>query len=407
MKFRPQRGINSGTLGSKPAGPLYSRVVVAACGLVLCIILVAGLWPFRAPPNGVSWSKNEHGIRLHRGTLVSRDAFHSASSQAIESCSFEVSLKPLSTSNGGVILAFDSSPDGRTPFSLRQYGTSLAIQRYAIDEHGMPQRPWLKVDGVVHEDEQSLVTVTSGKGRTTVYVNGVMVGQSLTLGMIKNDLTGRLVVGTSTVDQSWTGEIAALAIYERELTSLEVARHSQDWAHSGKLTMPLDGTTMAFYRFDNREGNTIRNEIDQRTDLIAPAAYRILHPAYLRPLWDDFNDSGAAWKHWNYWKDISVNVAGFIPVGFVIMTYFSSVKIIRYPILIVVVVGFAISFTIETLQYFLPTRDSSISDLLTNTLGTVFGIALYRVAWVWRLSHETRTGVISSFDPIPEASANV
>ena len=43
-------------------------------------------------------------------------------------------------------------------------------------------------------------------------------------------------------------------------------------------------------------------------------------------------------------------------------------------------VGAAVSVFIELTQTFLPTRDSSMSDLINNILGSVLGAAAYREA---------------------------
>jgi VanZ family protein len=45
-------------------------------------------------------------------------------------------------------------------------------------------------------------------------------------------------------------------------------------------------------------------------------------------------------------------------------------------LLLSIVAGFVISLTIELLQYFLPTRTSSMPDLIANTMGTGIGTLL-------------------------------
>lgn len=366
--------MSKANLGSDPA-----KIISLLCLLVLGSIALAGLWPFHAPHNAVSWLRDENGLSFGgHGSAVSAAAFRANGSLSHAGCSLEIFLKPGRISGDGSILAFDSSPDPQVPFLLRQYGTSIAVMRYLVDEHGNVARPWFKVDQVLEAGKTVFVTVSSNKDNIAFYVNGVLAKTFSDSGIGSWELTGRLVLANSTVDDSWTGQIKGLAIYNRELTSEQVGKHFQSWTQDQGPSPAEEQSATALYLFNERGGNIVHSRIDRATDLTMPAKYFVLHPALFRSPWEQYSHGSSVWKRWSFWEDIGVNVGGFVPVGFVFLAYFSSVRHMRRPALAVLLLGFFLSFAVEAFQRLLPTRDSSMTDLLTNTTGTALGVLLYR-----------------------------
>jgi glycopeptide antibiotics resistance protein len=113
-------------------------------------------------------------------------------------------------------------------------------------------------------------------------------------------------------------------------------------------------------------------------------------------VWKPFRSRWDGWKTRGYWFDMGVNVAGFIPFGFFFALWFSLTPGIARPRLTAILLGFAISLLIETLQYFLPTRDSSMTDLLNNTIGTALGVFLCPPVLVQTLKARTFAGLAVS-----------
>jgi len=343
--------------------------------LTLCGILIVGLWPFHSPKNQVQWLGNANGLRFDRyGTVLSSRQFELARSDG-PSCSLEIWLKPARAWDKGTFLAF-YNPLSRRQFLLQQDYIDLALQR----DIGVDHQTTLYVPKVFHRKE-ALITVTSDGQDTAAYIDGNLVARSLRFGLSLTDLTGRLIVANSALQShSWSGQLRGLAIYKSELTAEQVAQHYQEWTQTGKPKVSENEHALALYVFDEQTGRTIHNQVRSGVDLYIPDRYLVVHQALLEPPWKEFHRQGT---HLN---DILINIGGFVPLGFFLCAYFTSMRQVKHGVLATIAFGAIVSLTIEVLQAYLPTRYSGVTDVITNTFGTGVGVALYRAALAARHS---------------------
>lgn len=341
------------------------------CAVVLCGILVAGLAPFRRPRNAVTWLGNENGLRFGRyGTIWSSGEFVATTAPNEASCSLEIWLQPGLANASSSVLGF-YTPKRPLQFSVHQYRAILILIRE--NQNDERRRQVIGVADVLHPIKPAFITITSGPQKTSIYVDGRPV-KPFPLFRIGADCAGRLVLGTSPIENdSWTGDLRGLAIYQRELTPAEVLRHYETWTTRGRPAVARDENAVGIYLFDERAGNIVHDAAGRGIDLYIPNRFSLLHQKFLEPFWKEFKPRRS------YWVDILVNIAGFIPLGFVFFAHWSSARPIKHPALATVALGLAVSLTIEVVQSYLPTRASGTTDLITNTLGTFLGVKLY--AW--------------------------
>ena len=367
----------------------YARAMGILCVCTMVTILVAGLWPFHAPNNDVAWLTKENGLRFgDHGTILSSDAFEPSGSEINYSGSLELWLEPARSISRSTILAFQDSGRTSAPFMLQQSRGKLIVQRRNTDEGGQTRTAESIVDGALPEGGRRFVTVTLGPRTTSVYLDGVLVKMSEIQGRAGNFI-GRLVLGNSlTASDSWRGQVLGLAIYEQELTPARVLENYQDWTKYHRPMPSQDEQPAALYLFSERDGNVAHNQWGSSTDLMIPARYLVLQPPFLSPPWRDYHPTR------NYWEDAGINIVGFIPLGYFLVAYFSTMRSRRTAATVAVLLGFLTSLTIESLQAYLPTRDSGMNDLITNTFGTVLGVLLYGSPLIQnraRRSNETGT----------------
>ena len=343
------------------------------CVAVLCVVLTLGLWPFHSPKNEVTWLGSRNGLHFGEwGTVISSTAFPMTSAEEEASGSVEVWLQPRRIWDKGTFLAF-CTPGNPHQFSLRQAQVDLELQTGIIDDLHPASKGRLYVGNTFRKPGPVFLTITSGMHGTAVYTDGVLARTAPQFRLPAREFTGRLVLGDSPGQtDSWSGQLLGLAIYRRELTAAQVLRHYETWTQGEQPDLSDDEDNTALYLFNERAGNVVHNQAKSGVDLYIPEKYAVLDRIFLEPFWKEFNMSRS------YWDSAFKNIVGFIPFGFCLCACLSARKI-RRAALATVILGTLVSLTIETLQAYLPTRDSGTTDIFTNMLGTYIGVIACRV----------------------------
>lgn len=335
------------------------------CVFLLCGIVVGTLSPFRAPGNDVTWLDRVNGLRFGtHGTLVGSGALKT-SSQDDASVSLEIWLQPSLVTGSNIFLTF-CTPENPLQFSLRQYRADLVLRSEFRDERRQARFKKVDIRDVFSKDKPSFLTIISTTRGTAVYLDGALVRTLPHFRLSGKDIGAQIVFGGSPVEYDpWAGQLRGLAIYEEELTGAQVAQHYESWRERGRPAITQSERSVALYVLDEHMGTVVHNQIPSGIDLQIPEQFTLLHPMVLgRPSLRDQ-------------QDILVNIVGFIPFGLFFRAYF-SIRQIQRPAMAVIVLGGMVSLTIESLQVFLPTRGSDMTDVITNVLGTVVGVMLYR-----------------------------
>jgi len=299
-------------------------------------------------------------------------------------------------------------------------------------------------DGVLEREKETACLIIYDGQMMHLYANGKLIRKDNRGPLSFNNWSRGypLVVGTDATGRSqWRGNLYEVAIYDRALSPKEIDAVSSDqWP----VTSEKEGTrdtevgTRAGQEQDKRplihyvfkpeytyetefRGKKALGVRDlgkgEPADLVIPQYYAPYQRVYLG--WDQ------DWtKRSGDWLDLSVNILGFIPFGALLVFALGAKKCLSVlvpeclsdekegtrdqgvgtsnakrqgperrkrqatsrkdvvAVILAVVVGFGVSFAIEYIQAYLPSRDSSLRDLFANTLGTALGAAA--AAWYSR-----------------------
>ena len=347
------------------------RILLINCFAIVLAILIAGLEPFNPfPANDVHWTAGQNGVTFgpHSGIVVSSTPLQPSSVAAMRGATLELWFVPHNGQDTNTILTFYTAKNPRQ-FVVRQWRDVLEIQ------HGVGSRPQIQtsradVENLMFDRSPVFLTVViRGRAAADLYIDAAHVARAHWLVLSGTELSGEVVLGSLPFElEPWSGEIRGLAVYDRQLTSQEISEHFNGWKRHAPSE---DWNPVALYKFDEDAGSVAHSTAPSGPGLGIPLHFKLPHQSFLKMPWNR-SDVGISML-----TDVVINIVGFIPFGFFFCTWFTTVRRSHQPLLITVILGALLSLAIESLQHYLPTRDSDFTDFLTNTFGTFVGAVLY------------------------------
>lgn len=353
------------------------RKITLAISIAICGgYLFVGLWPFEFHPrNNLGWRPGANGTFFGWPSIIYSEGLFDLGSTARGSCDGAVSIELYVRSEHkpgrevGSILTFF---DGELPENLlvAQWKDDLMLRVLSRDRKNYRE---VGVDAGLRPGVRRFIAITSGAASTDFYLDGILAREIPGLIVRPEALRGRLVLGNGPQgNRRWAGKMFCVAIFNRNLAAHEISLHQRLWAGGHLRQLRSEPGLSALYFMDERSGATIPDRSPSGIPLLVPEHFQVLKKTVLVLPWEDphpyFSDTG----------DVSINVLGFIPFGFFYFIYRTQVRPgrpFRNAVLAVAVSG-TISLAIELIQVFLPTRSSSLTDLICNVVGSGIGVAM-------------------------------
>jgi VanZ family protein len=342
-------------------------------------ILLAGLWPLDFfPKNTVFWLKDRNGLSFKGKDIGGR---FSAGGVALipeqlayprqQSSTIELWLRPAGEPDGcrhRIVDFFDESK--KEKLLIGQWKESFLVHWPVSGPGAGGQEKEIWVDRSLSAGKTRFATVTSDERGAAIYLEGVPAGRFPGVSLPAVDGSSSILIGNSLeATCSWSGELYGLAFYDHSLTEAEVLQSYQWWTHGTGLPHPFKDSLIALYTFNERSGTRANNAMGANNRLLIPPRLqfkkRILVPLPV------YGETGIPEI-----KDAIINVVGFIPFSIFLVLWLirSRQWQPRRAYLAAIGLGILVSLTIELLQIYLPSRESSQADLVCNGIGVVLGV---------------------------------
>ena len=352
------------------------QFLLVVFSLILAAMIVVTIYPFNFfPSNRVQWLSNEPGLYFNGMGIAHTGRVELISLR--KAVSVELLLKErLGSKNYGPREIFSFYDGSASPSLLvgQCEGRIFIYSRFERKERDKWYRLFRTTERFPRGKTQ-FVTVTFGEGEKAIYIDGRLNDRKKVEindpAIIK--FSGRYLLGNSPkLRNGWWGEIKGLAIYGRVLMPEEIATHSKEVARRGMSGLAGAPGCLALYPFDEGEGNKAKSILgDSRPLLIPESRNAFAGTMFSLQVRDIRIDSFPV-------ADFLKNIIFFMPFGILLTVIILNKYSMGFFAIAVAVTltGGLLSYLIEYLQLFLPTRSSGLEDFFGNILGSGLGMLL-------------------------------
>lgn len=358
-----------------------NRILGLLCTAIVAGYLVFGWWPFAFRPiNRVTWLADQGGLKFEKkGIAFDPQPLPAANDTANRPAEFTIEIwaeAEFEPSDNVYNLLALHDPNRPRDLLLCQWRRELILR--APSQLPATTRPIeAGADNALPSRRPKLLTIRGDAQGTQFFADGVMTHRYTKFRVEPSVLNGELILGNDASGKHpWSGQLRGVAIHDRALSGAEIVQRHAAWTRHQPDRLSNSPGQRALYLFDEGHGNGAHDRSGHQHQLVIPEVFGPLQAEFLTPPWRDTT------QLWHYSQDIVINILGFIPFGFCFLLYrgWGDARHGGSKILKVALSGFAISLLIESVQAGLPNRVSSLTDVLTNTIGTLIGVGL-ALAW--------------------------
>ena len=365
-------------------------------GIGLAVMLYAGLNDRGfGSRNLVEWVDFGPGLAFYgRGIAYTEPVLSEAQFSREKGMSIEIALVVSPPYEARFrFIAEISGGDEKTHIVIAQWKNEIIVMQGDDYSHSRREP---RVSYRIRDDREALfLTVVSGPSGTTLFVDGDRVAQraEFVLEMPGAFDPARMILGNSATGRKpWKGVIRGVAVYAYALTVKDVRLHVGTYQLDGSFTAFRNQNPHLLLPLFPEESDRASDRAAFETDLNFPrdktfvvTDHFLFSPQEMRL---GLHDP----------EDLLLNMAGFVPFGFVLAALLRRRFGRGAAFVLTSFSGMLLSLLIETRQAWMPSRTSSLLDLILNTAGTLVGAICLLLLFVQQAEHSSETAEAAAAD---------